>query len=133
MKLHRDQRGLKGVELGMGLLMVGLLAALAIPLMSRVTERVEDVAAGVEGRTASLVAAADGLATDDAVQVAGVQLVRSADGATCRWTVSSSGTVFGVWELGGTSLYGTFEVQPDPCPTAADAESVGFGSTFAGP
>jgi len=133
MKLHRDQTGLKGVELGMGLLMIGLLAALAIPLMLRVSDQVDAVAAAAEARSASVVEAADGIFAVGDVQVAGVQLVRAADGATCRFTVSNSGTVFGVWESGATSLYGSFETVPDPCPIAADAEAAGFGRTFVGP
>ena len=50
-RLHRDEHGFKGVELGMGLLLMGILAAMAIPLMSKVSDRVGEVAAARGTRT----------------------------------------------------------------------------------
>jgi Tfp pilus assembly protein FimT len=132
MKLHHDERGLKGVELGMALLMVGILAALAIPLMSRVESEVNAVAA-LAGQRAAAIEQAASPADDDAVQVAGVRLERAADGATCRWTTSAGGTVYGVWESGSRSLYGSFAVAPATCPSASEAEAAGFGASFVGP
>ncbi|MDH3729595.1 MAG: hypothetical protein OES13_00515 [Acidimicrobiia bacterium] len=126
MELHRDDRGFKGVELGMGLLIVGILAAIAIPLMSQVSESVEDVVAAAENRAAEVdLALAGGQATDQ-IQVAGVQLERATDGSTCLWNLSSAGAVTGMWQSGTLTLYGTFDAKPALCPTAGDAEAAGF-------
>lgn len=135
MRLHRDERGFKGVELGMGLLMMGILAAMAIPLMSKIADRVGEVAAAAETRTEVIEESADGRTVAPAgdLQVAGVRLERSSDGATCRWTQSGAGTVFGVWQLGTVSLYGAFDAKPEVCPPAATAAAAGFGPSFVGP
>ncbi len=133
MELHRDERGLKGIELGMALLMIGILATLAIPLATQIGDQVREVASAADARTAQIVAAGEGTLDAGEVRVAGVQLERAADGATCRWTQSGAGTVFGVWESGSRSLYGTFTVRPDVCPTAGEAEAAGFGPSFVGP
>jgi Tfp pilus assembly protein FimT len=129
-RLHGDERGFKGVELGMGLLLVGILAAMAIPLMSKISDRVGEVAAAAETRTRVIEEALDPAA---GVEVAGVQLERSADGATCRWTQSAAGAVYGVWQSGSESLYGVFDAKPEVCPTAARAAAVGFGPSFVAP
>jgi Tfp pilus assembly protein FimT len=130
MEQHSDERGLQGVELGMGLLLIGILAAMAIPLMSKVSDRVDEVAAAAETRTRIIEETLDPVGD---VEVAGVQLERATDGATCRWTQSGAGTVYGVWQSGSESLYGVFDAKPDVCPTAADAAAVGFGPSFVAP
>lgn len=130
MRLHSDESGFKGVELGMGLLLIGILAAMAIPLMSKVSDRVGEVAAAAENRTRVIEESLDPVGD---VEVAGVQLERSTDGATCRWTQSGAGTVYGVWESGSVTLYGVFDSKPGTCPTAVAAASAGFGTSFVGP
>ena len=62
--------------------------------------------------------------------MAGVALERSTDGATCLWRESAPGTVYAVWQGGGRTLYATFDVRPDACPTAETAEALGFGPNF---
>lgn len=127
MKLHRDERGVKGVELGMGLLMVGILAAIAIPLMSKVGDRVDDVIAAADNRAAEINVALNEPAAE--VQVAGVLLEQADDGSTCLWNLSAPGGVTGVWQSGTLTMYGTFPAKPAVCPVAGDAEAVGFSAS----
>jgi hypothetical protein len=126
MTLHGDERGLKG--LGTVLAMVAVLAAVAVPLMTKLRSEVDAVSAIAARRVAAIEEV-----MPDEVRVAGVRLERSEDGATCRWTASSSGTVFGVWELGARSVHGSFDAAPDVCPTAADVAIRGFGRALDGP
>jgi hypothetical protein len=127
MKLHRGDRGIKGVELGMGLLSIGILAAMAISLM--VNDHVDNIVAAAEIRAAEVEDAAVGRNAGADVQVAGVWLERAADGSTCLWSLSASGAFSGVFQSGTLSRYGTFETRPDLCPVAAEAEAAGFSAS----
>ena len=120
MELHRNDRGLEGVELGMGLLSLAILALLAIPLLSRIGGDVVEVGDAAAGRATTIET------VNQDVRVAGVQLDRSTDGATCTWTIGSAGATFGVWQLGTQTLYGQFASKPAVCPTALDAPASGF-------
>ncbi|MEE8332143.1 MAG: hypothetical protein V3R84_10270 [Acidimicrobiia bacterium] len=127
MNLLRDERGIKGIELGMGLLLAGILAAMAFPLMSKVGDRVDDVMAAADNRAAQIDLGLTAPAAE--IQVAGVQLERADDGSTCLWNLSASGGVTGVWQSGALTLHGTFAEKPTPCPVAGDAEAAGFSAS----
>ena len=130
MKLHHDERGLKGVELGSVLVLIGVLAVMAAPLFGELADRVTEVAAASDARTAVIEEVTDVDGEPDAfdgVEVAGVVLERAEDGSTCRWTVSETGAFFGVWENGADSRSGRFASKPERCPTAAEVEGSGFG------
>ncbi len=146
--MNRDDRGVKPTELGVGLLLVGVLAAAVIPVLNTVFERVDEARAALEVRNAAVPAKVGVIAGDEfssieealvglsgsapgrEAEVAGVALERSEDGAVCLWSEAASGTVFGIWENAETTLYGRFQQRPDSCPIAAEAEAVGFGPSF---
>ncbi|MDH3425394.1 MAG: hypothetical protein OEM22_01865 [Acidimicrobiia bacterium] len=125
-RLIKDDSGVKAVELGVSIFLVALLAGTAFASIGGLTDGVNDVAAAADLRSA--IVANDGEPLAEDVSVAGVQLVRSPDLlATCLWTSSASGSVFGVWESQGERLYGRFDSIPVVCPNSARAEEFGFG------
>lgn len=147
MDLLRDDRGVKAIEFGISLFLIALFAAMAGPALNSILDTFEEAGSALEVRNAAVAAeivTAQG-GDEDAIrevledtvvvdsggsQVAGVALERSTDGTTCLWSESASGTVFAVWQGEGRTLYGTFDVRPDSCPTAETAEAMGFAANF---
>jgi len=124
MEIHSDDRGLKGIELSAALTLLGLLVALAIPLGNRIGGQVDALSEAAEARAEFI----DSFVDVPEPEVAGIQLLRSTDGAECRWLTAESGTVRGVWNLGGRSVSGIFSSVPEVCPNAAEVAAAGFGS-----
>lgn len=147
MRRFDDDRGLKAIELGVSLFLIALFVAMAAPALNSILNTFQEAGAALELRSPSVAAeavTAHGGDIDDTrdalgdaavthiggAQVAGVALERSTDGATCLWRESAPGTVHGVWQGGGRTLYATFDGRPDVCPTAEEAGALGFGPNF---
>lgn len=127
----RSDQGVKGVDFGVTLLVIGLLAALAVPGYVSLRSAADELAVQSGDRAQVIASVADAdepqIGVDD-VAVAGARLERSADGATCLWTRTGTET-FGVWEKGTLRLYGTFAAPLEVCPTEANAAAAGFDPT----
>lgn len=127
----RSDQGVKRVDFGVTLLVIGLLAALAVPGYLSLRNAADDLAFQSGERAEVITSTADGGKPDvgvDTVEVAGARLERAADGATCLWT-RTGGDTFAVWEKGSLQLYGTFDAPLEVCPTEAQAVAAGFGPT----
>ena len=148
MSLTREQRGFSLVELSAAMAIIAILALIALPVFTGMRNQARDTEAISELRavlqpmqayhldgdaTLTLEEGVKGFSPSvklDGTAVAGVKLEAAADGATCAWRVSHSGTVFGLWysPSGQITLYAELASLPASCPTGANAASAGFVS-----
>lgn len=146
----RSDDGFTVVELLAVIAIIGVLAAIAIPMLLGQQRGTHDIEAKSEVRQALVplqVVKLDTPGADpevaigelspsvefDGTAVLGVKLQQAADGSTCLWRLSDSGAVFGVWDpkIGSArpTMYAKLEALPADCPAEADAAAAGFSTS----